>query len=44
MAPAGTDRWVLRLHITPQMRVHELWNTGVKPGANLHIVRLRIKQ
>ena len=43
MARAVTYRWVLRITITPQMRVRELWNTRVTTGASLHIVRLRIK-
>ena len=40
--PAGPERWTLGITMTPSLSTHRLWNLGVKIGATMHTVRIRV--
>jgi hypothetical protein len=39
---AGYHRWTLGVTITRNMRSHTYWNVGVKIGATLHVMKIRV--
>jgi hypothetical protein len=39
---AGYHRWMLGVTITRNMRSHTYWNVGVKIGATLHVMKIRV--
>lgn len=40
--PAGPQRWVLGVTMTPSLSTHRLWNLGVKIHGTMHVVRIRV--